>query len=70
MKSASEKMEQLQQQHESDNLRAEVKDLEEKLETLKVKRYEDKAKMKEFEKVKIHVQQVRQRPLSAFFFFT
>ena len=52
------KMENLQQQQEIEGLRAEVKDLEEKLETLKVKRADDKVKLKEFEKVKIQLQQV------------
>ena len=57
--SISEKMENLQQQQEIEGLQAEVRDLEEKLETLKVKRAEDKVKLKEFEKVKIQLQQVR-----------
>ena len=48
----------LQQQQEIDGLKAEIKDLNEKLDTLKVKRAEDKAKLKEFEKVKIQLQQV------------
>ena len=52
------KMENLQQQQEIEGLRAEVKDLGEKLETLKMKRSEDKIKLKEFEKVKIQLQQV------------
>ena len=52
-------MEALQQQQENDNLKAEVRDLEEKLETLRLKRGEDKAKLKEAEKVKIQLQQVR-----------
>ena len=56
--SLQDKIESLQQQQELDNLRSEVKDLEEKLETLKVKRSEDKIKFKEFEKVKIQLQQV------------
>ena len=48
----------LAQQQEMEGLKAEIKDLEEKLETLKVKRGEDKVKLKEFEKVKIQLQQV------------
>ena len=52
------KMENLQQQQEMEGLRAEIKDLEEKLVTLKVKRTEDKVKLKEFEKVKIQLHQV------------
>lgn len=49
----------LQQQQEIEGLKAEVRDLNEKLETLKIKRAEDKVKLKEFEKVKIQLQQVR-----------
>lgn len=48
----------LQQLQEMEGLRAEVKDLNEKLETLKIKRSEDKVKLKEFEKAKIQLQQV------------
>ncbi|RLV76482.1 hypothetical protein DV515_00016930 [Chloebia gouldiae] len=43
---------------EEENLRAQVRDLEEKLETLKIKRNEDKAKLKELEKYKIQLEQV------------
>lgn len=56
--SISEKMTNLAQQQEMEGLKAEIKDLEEKLETLRVKRAEDKTKLKEFEKVKIQLQQV------------
>ena len=48
----------LEHQQEVENLKAEVRDLQEKLDTLKVKRSEDKAKLKEYEKVKIQMQQV------------
>ena len=48
----------LHQQQEMDGLRAEVKDLQEKLETLKVKRAQDATKLKDYEKVKIQLQQV------------
>ena len=48
----------IQQQQEIEGLKAEIKDLNEKLETLKIKRAEDKAKLKEFEKTKIQLQQV------------
>lgn len=41
-------------------LRVQVKDLEEKLETLKVKRGEDKAKLKELEKHKIQLEQLQE----------
>ena len=54
-----EKMSLVQQQQEMEGLNAEIKDLNEKLETLKIKRAEDKAKLKEFEKAKIHLQTVR-----------
>lgn len=45
---------------EEENLRAQVRDLEEKLETLKIKRNEDKAKLKELEKYKIQLEQVQE----------
>lgn len=53
-----DKMTNLQQQQEMEGLKAEIKDLNEKLDTLKIKRSEDKAKLKEFEKSKIQLQQV------------
>lgn len=49
----------IQQQQEIEGLKAEIKDLNEKLETLRIKRSEDKTKLKEFEKVKIQLQQVQ-----------
>ncbi|XP_073418971.1 dynactin subunit 1 isoform X2 [Dendrobates tinctorius] len=45
---------------EEENLRAQVKDLEEKLETLKMKRSEDKAKLKEMEKSKLQLEQLQE----------
>ncbi|XP_029450698.1 dynactin subunit 1-like isoform X3 [Rhinatrema bivittatum] len=45
---------------EEENLRAQVKDLEEKLETLKIKRNEDKAKLKELEKYKIQLEHLQE----------
>ncbi|XP_061742154.1 dynactin subunit 1 isoform X4 [Nerophis ophidion] len=45
---------------EEEALRAKVKDLEEKLETLKMKRTEDKAKLKELEKHKIQLEQLQE----------
>ncbi|XP_034015757.1 dynactin subunit 1 isoform X3 [Thalassophryne amazonica] len=45
---------------EEEVLRAQVKDLEEKLETLKMKRTEDKAKLKELEKHKIQLEQLQE----------
>jgi dynactin 1 len=53
-------IENLRQQQEIEGLKAEVKDLQEKLETLKVKRAQDTAKLKEFEKVKIQLQQLQE----------
>ncbi|KAG7262402.1 hypothetical protein CRUP_024070 [Coryphaenoides rupestris] len=46
---------------EEESLRSQVKDLEEKLETLKMKRAEDKAKLKELEKHKIQLEQLQDR---------
>ncbi|KAK2826704.1 hypothetical protein Q5P01_020918 [Channa striata] len=45
---------------EEESLRAQVKDMEEKLETLKMKRTEDKAKLKELEKHKIQLEQLQE----------
>lgn len=45
---------------EEEALRGQVKDLEEKLETLKMKRTEDKAKVKELEKHKIQLEQLQE----------
>ncbi|XP_070710515.1 dynactin subunit 1-like isoform X2 [Pempheris klunzingeri] len=45
---------------EEESMRAQVKDLEEKLETLKMKRTEDKAKLKELEKHKIQLEQLQE----------
>ncbi|XP_075963324.1 dynactin subunit 1 [Anarhichas minor] len=45
---------------EEEVLRVQVKDLEEKLETLKMKRTEDKAKLKELEKHKIQLEQLQE----------
>jgi dynactin 1 len=39
-------------------LKSTVKDLNEKLETLKLKRSEDREKLREFDKIKIQIQQV------------
>uniref|UniRef100_A0A8C7CTN1 Dynactin subunit 1 n=1 Tax=Oncorhynchus kisutch TaxID=8019 RepID=A0A8C7CTN1_ONCKI len=43
-----------------ESLRGQVKDLEEKLETLKMKRAEDKVKLKELEKYKIQLEQLQE----------
>ncbi|XP_033891650.3 dynactin subunit 1-like isoform X8 [Acipenser ruthenus] len=45
---------------EEESLRVQVKDLDEKLETLKMKRSEDKAKLKELEKYKIQLEQLQE----------
>ncbi|XP_062852078.1 dynactin subunit 1 isoform X2 [Trichomycterus rosablanca] len=45
---------------EEEALQAQVKDLEEKLETLRIKRAEDKAKLKEMEKYKIQLEQLQE----------
>uniref|UniRef100_A0A8D0G1V0 Dynactin subunit 1 n=1 Tax=Sphenodon punctatus TaxID=8508 RepID=A0A8D0G1V0_SPHPU len=45
---------------EEENLRTQIRDLDEKLETLKMKRNEDKAKLKELEKYKIQLEQVQE----------
>ncbi|KAM6969430.1 dynactin subunit 1 isoform 1-T1 [Tautogolabrus adspersus] len=45
---------------EEEALRGQLKDLEEKLETLKMKRTEDKAKLKELEKHKIQLEQLQE----------
>ncbi|XP_008546049.1 dynactin subunit 1 isoform X2 [Microplitis demolitor] len=53
-----EKLSHLQLVQENDNLKAQVSDLNEKVETLRVKRMQDKEKMKEFEKTKLQVEQL------------
>ncbi|XP_064631573.1 dynactin subunit 1-like isoform X2 [Lineus longissimus] len=58
--SMEDKLLTIQQQQEIDNLRSEIRDLEEKLETIKVKRQEDKVKLKEYEKSKIQLQQLQE----------
>ncbi|XP_071090432.1 dynactin subunit 1-like isoform X3 [Haliotis cracherodii] len=58
--SIDDKISNLQQQQEIEGLQAEVKDLNEKLETLRFKRTEDKGKLKEFEKAKIQLQQLQE----------
>ncbi|XP_071169051.1 dynactin subunit 1-like isoform X2 [Mytilus edulis] len=55
----------IQQLQEMEGLKAEIKDLNEKLETLKIKRGDDKTKLKEFEKVKIQLQQLQEYKVKA-----
>ena len=57
--------EDLDKQQEIENMKAEIRDLEEKLETIKMKRAEDKGKLKEFEKTKIDLQKVRAQDKAA-----
>ncbi|XP_032399830.1 dynactin subunit 1 isoform X6 [Etheostoma spectabile] len=54
------KVEPVISKQEEESMRAQVKDLEEKLETLKMKRTEDKAKLKELEKYKIQLEQLQE----------
>jgi dynactin 1 len=56
--SIDEKLAAVQQQQENEGLQAEIKDLKEKLETLMMKRQEDKTKLKEMEKLKIQIEHV------------
>ncbi|KAF5292478.1 hypothetical protein FQA39_LY14025 [Lamprigera yunnana] len=53
-----EKLSQLQLQVELENRNQQIKDLEEKLETLKIKRHEDKEKLKDYDKHKIQLEQL------------
>ncbi|XP_068443495.1 dynactin subunit 1-like isoform X2 [Clinocottus analis] len=45
---------------DEESMRAQVKDLEEKVETLKIKRSEDKVKLKDLEKAKIQLEQLQE----------
>ncbi|XP_013781002.1 dynactin subunit 1-like isoform X2 [Limulus polyphemus] len=56
--SVEDKIQLLHKDQEIGDLKSEVKDLQEKLETLKLKRSEDKIKLKEHEKTKIQLQQL------------
>ena len=56
--SIDERLATVQAQQEMEGLRSEIKDLNEKLETLKLKRQADQGKLKEYEKAKIQLQQV------------
>ncbi|KAK2585771.1 hypothetical protein KPH14_010379 [Odynerus spinipes] len=53
-----EKLTHLQLMQENDNLKAQVRDLNEKVETLRVKRIQDKERMKDFEKTKLQLEQL------------
>nr|XP_022907890.1 dynactin subunit 1 isoform X2 [Onthophagus taurus] len=58
MTSVEEKLSNLQLQQELDNRNQQIKDLNEKLDTLKVKRQEDKERFKDFDKLKIQLEQL------------
>lgn len=53
--SIDEKLSQLQLQQELENNQKQVQELNEKIETLKIKRQEDKQKLKDYDKLKIQV---------------
>lgn len=53
-----EKLSNLQYLQEIENRNQQIKDLAEKLETLKIKRQEDKEKMKDYDKLKIQLEQL------------
>ncbi|KAG7190005.1 hypothetical protein KM043_006162 [Ampulex compressa] len=53
-----EKLSHLQLMQENENLKAQVRDLNERVETLRVKRAQDKERMKDFEKTKLQFEQL------------
>lgn len=53
-----EKLSNLQLQQEVENRNQQIKDLSEKLETLKIKRQEDKERLKDYDKLKIQLEQL------------
>lgn len=56
--SVEEKISNIQQQQEIENMRAQIRDLNEKLETLKNKRIEDREKLKEYDKTQLQLEQL------------
>lgn len=58
MQTLEDKAQLIQNQQEMENLRGEIRDLNEKLETLRVKRAMDKDKLKEGEKMKLQIEQL------------
>lgn len=58
VQSVEEKISNLQHQQEIENLRAQIHDLSEKLETLKIKRSEDREKLKDYDKTKMQLDQL------------
>ncbi|XP_038221509.1 dynactin subunit 1 isoform X3 [Zerene cesonia] len=57
---AEDKLANLQAQQEITNLKTEVEDLKEKLETLKVRRAEDREKLRELERVRLQLEQANE----------
>ncbi|XP_059611897.1 dynactin subunit 1 isoform X3 [Phlebotomus argentipes] len=57
---AEDKLAALQQQQEIDDLKGQVKDLTEKLETLRLRRAEDKERLREFDKMKTQFEQLQE----------
>lgn len=58
--SVEDKLNTLQLQQENDDLRNQIKDLTEKLETLKQRRTEDKERLREFDKMKTQFEQLQE----------
>jgi dynactin 1 len=58
--SAEDKLHNLQLQNENDDLKKQVQDLTEKLETIKIRRSEDKERMREFDKMKTQYEQLQE----------
>ena len=58
MSTVEEKLSNLQFQQELDNRNLQIKDLSEKLETLHVKRLEDKERLKDYDKLRIQLEQL------------
>lgn len=57
---AEDKLNALHQQQENDELRNQIRDLAEKLETLKQRRTEDKERLREFDKMKLQYDQLQE----------
>lgn len=62
-----EKLSHLQIQQELDNRELQIRDLGEKLETLKIKRQEDKEKLKDYDKLNIQVNSINSLVLKTCF---
>lgn len=57
---AEDKLNALHQQQENDELRSKIRDLTEKLDTLKQRRTEDKERLREFDKMKLQYDQLQE----------